>query len=324
MDLASDPHNCGGCGTRCGAGEACFDGTCGSRPLDDTDGDTISDFDEDSGPETDTDGDGTPDYLDTDSDGDGILDSAEAGDDDVSTPPVDTDRDSIPDFRDLDSDNDSLSDEEEIELGTDPTDWDTDDDGESDGVEVSGGSDPTDGDDTIEGGGGFTFDLVPGGVDRTDTLQFEPEVQRADILFLIDTTGSMGGEIRNLQTSLAGTVADIDAEIPDTAFGVARFDDFPTGSYGSARCGDEADYPFELEQRVTTDMDDVEAGVAALNDPLHCGADGPESQIEALYQAATGDGFRSPTGASWSDPFDPDAGFDPAAGHGAIGGAGFR
>ena len=324
VDLDTDPRNCGACGDNCEAGEACFTGECGSRPVDDTDGDTISDFDEDSGPGTDTDGDGTADFLDSDSDDDGITDAVEAGDADVTTPPVDTDRDSIPDFRDLDSDNDSLSDAEEVELGTDPTDWDTDDDGESDGVEVAGGSDPTDGDDTLEGHGDFTFDLPPGGVDRTDTLTFEPEIQRADVLFLIDTTGSMGGEINNLQTSLASTVGDIADTIPDTAFGVARFDDFPTGSYGSASCGAEADYPFELEQRVTTDLDAVEDGVAALDTPLHCGADGPESQIEALYQAATGDGFRAPAGASWADPFDGEAGFDASAGHGLIGGAGFR
>src|SRR5262249_3979726 len=48
----------------------------------DSDGDTISDFDEGAGlfVQPDTDGDGTPDYLDLDSDGDCIPDSVEAGD----------------------------------------------------------------------------------------------------------------------------------------------------------------------------------------------------------------------------------------------------
>jgi len=324
VNTDSNPDHCGSCDFPCPGGEACFDGLCGTRPTGDADGDTISDYDEGEATSVDTDGDGTPDYLDTDSDGDGILDSAEAGDTNPATPPRDTDGDDTPDFQDVDSDNDGVEDDDEVTVGTDPFDWDTDGDGESDGVELAGGSDPLDPTSTVGGAGGFVFDLVPGGVDRTDTLTFEPAVQRADVLFLIDTTGSMGGEITNLQASLATVVADVTSTIPDAAFGVARFDDFPTSTYGSNPCGTEADYPFELEQRVTTAMADITAGVAALNTPLHCGADIAESQIEALYQAATGDGFRSPAGVSWADPFDGATGYDPSIGHGLIGGAGFR
>ncbi|HJL24453.1 MAG TPA: MXAN_6577-like cysteine-rich protein [Polyangiaceae bacterium LLY-WYZ-15_(1-7)] len=324
VDTDSDVNNCGGCGTACEAGQACFSGVCGMRPTVDDDSDTISNFDEQSDIPRDTDGDGTPDFEDTDSDDDGISDADEAGDDNVATPPVDSDGDGTPDFQDTDSDNDGVSDADEVAGGTDPTDPDTDGDGESDGVEITGGSDPLDPDDSVGGGGGFTFDLPADGMDRTDTLQFEPRIQRADVLFLVDTTGSMGGEIDNLQASLASVVTDVRAVIADTAFGVARFDDFPTAGYGSASCNGERDLPFELEQRITTDMGAITSGVDALDMPLHCGNDGPESQIEGLFQAATGNGFRAPGGASWASAFDPDAGFDAALGHGRIGGAGFR
>jgi hypothetical protein len=323
-DLDSNPRHCGACDAPCAEGEACFDGWCGTRPTGDADGDLISDYDEGEAEATDTDGDTTPDYLDADSDGDTIPDDIEAGDDNPATPPRDTDGDDVPDFRDLDSDSDALTDADEIARGTDPIDEDSDGDGESDGVEVAGGSDPLDPASTVGGHGGFVFDLVPGGVDRTDTLTFEPAVQKADVLFVIDTTGSMTGEINNLQTSLSTVVSDVRGVIPDTAFGVSRFDDFPTGGYGDASCGTESDYPFQLEQRVTTVATAIQAGVDALDAPLHCGLDYPESQIEALYQAATGAGFRSPTGAVWSSPFDAATGYDPALGHGTIGGAGFR
>ncbi len=319
VDISSSTSHCGECGNICPTGQACFDGMCGMRPTVDEDGDTISDFDENRTIDRDTDGDGTPDYMDSDSDGDGISDEDEAGDTDVRTPPVDSDGDGTPDFRDLDSDNDGLTDEEETGLGTDPTDADSDDDGESDGVEVSGGSDPLDDTDTLGGRGDFTFDLFPGGMDRTDTLQFEPRIQKADVLFLVDTTGSMGGTITGLRTSLSSLVTGIRGRIPDTAFGVARFDDFPVSPYGSAGSGD---VPFGLLQRVTTNMSDITSGVSALT--LHGGNDGPESQIEAMYQAATGDGFRSPAGTAWTAPFDPAAGFDASRGHGMIGGSGFR
>lgn len=312
-----DPRNCGTCGTVCEAGMGCIGGECGTRPTVDEDGDTISDFDEQSDIPRDTDGDGTPDFRDLDSDGDGISDADEAGDDDVRTPPVDSDGDRTPDFQDDDSDNDGLLDSEEVTLGTDPTLLDTDGDGESDGVEIAGGSDPLDPDSTLASSGDFTFDLLPGGMDRTDTLQFNPSIQKADILFLVDTTGSMGGVITDLRTSLTALVSAIRDAIPDAQFGVARHDDFPVAGYGSG-----ADRPYVLVQRITNNDMAVRTGVNSLT--ASGGADGPESQIEALYQAAVGDGFRSMTGTTWVPAFDPDAGFDADLGHGRIGGAGYR
>jgi hypothetical protein len=319
VDITSSRDHCGMCDNPCGVGLACVDGTCGTRPSVDADSDTISDFDETATLMRDTDGDGTPDSMDTDSDNDGITDAMEAGDGDVMTPPVDSDGDGVPDFRDLDSDNDGLTDADERTRGTSPTLRDTDGDGESDAVEVAGGSDPLDPLSTVGGSGDFTFDLEPGGMARTDTLTFEPRIQRADVFFLVDTTGSMGGTITGLRTSLSTLVTSIRAEIPDTAFGVGRHDDFPVAGYGSASSGD---VPFGLIQRVTTNMTDITTGVAGLT--LHGGNDGPESQIEGLYQAATGLGFRSAAGAVWTPPFVGATGFDATRGHGMIGGGGFR
>ena len=324
VDILSNASHCGGCGHVCPPGEACLGGGCGMRPISDVDGDTISDFDETSFTARDTDGDGEPDYLDLDSDGDGFSDADEAGDEDVLTPPVDSDGDATPDFRDEDSDNDGLTDTEEHELETDPTDPDSDGDGETDATEIAGRTDPLDPLSCILCRGGFVFDLPFESTPRTLTLTFDPRIQHADILFLIDTTGSMGGTIAGLQSSLDALITSIREDIEDTAFGVARFDDFPTAGYGDPACRGEGDTPYGLEQRVTTVNADVAAGVDALNSPLHCGRDGPESQVEALYQAATGDGFRSPGGEVWVDPFDGSVGYFPARGHGLIGGAGFR
>ena len=79
-------------------------------PLQDTDGDTITDIDEAERDARDTDMDGTPDFMDDDSDGDGLADSLEAGDSDPSTPPVDSDSDGIPDYIDVDSDDNGIED----------------------------------------------------------------------------------------------------------------------------------------------------------------------------------------------------------------------
>ena len=266
VDTAANISHCGGCGMACPAGEACFDGSCGMRPTVDTDGDTISDFDEQSSIPRDTDGDGTPDFMDDDSDGDGISDAMEAGDAEVMTPPVDTDGDGTPDFQDTDADNDGVDDADEITLGTDPTDPDTDGDGESDGVEVSGGTDPTDPMDNLASRGDFTFDLVPGGMARTDTLQFDPQIRKADVLFLIDTTGSMGGTITGLRTFLSSIVTDVRTAIPDTAFGVARFDDMPISPYGSTT----TDVPFGLIQAGHDQHDRHHGGRDRPDAPQRC------------------------------------------------------
>ena len=318
IDITSSRDHCGGCDMPCLMGQACNGGVCGMRPSIDEDGDTISDFDEARILDRDTDMDGTPDDMDTDSDGDGLTDAMEAGDADVMTPPVDSDGDGTPDFRDLDSDNDGLTDMREAALGTDPTEADTDGDGETDGVEVSGGSDPLDPLSTVGGGGDFTFDLPPGGMARTDVLQFEPRIRRADVFFLIDTTGSMGGTITGLRGALSTIVSRVRTTIPDTSFGVGRFDDFPVTPYGSAG----TDVPFGLLQRQTTSMPAITSGVAALT--LHSGNDGPESQIEGIYQAATGAGFRGSATTFWTPAFMPMMGYDATLGHGLIGGVGFR
>jgi len=283
----------------------------------DEDGDFIADVDEGKERGQDTDGDGTPDYLDDDSDGDGISDAEEAGDRSVASMPVDTDGDGTPDFLDLDSDGDGVSDADEIAAGTDRTDVDTDGDGESDGIEISGGSDPTDPMSTIGAMGGFSFTLSPGDSD-TDTLTFVPTVKKADVFFLVDTTGSMGGEINQIQSRFTTFITMVRGRVPDVAFGVGRFDDFPFGGYGTGM-----DVPFGLEQRVTSEDTAVRDAVDRLDMPLHGGADGPESHLEALRQVATGRGFRGPT-AEVVTPFSAMSGFDATLGHGTLGGAGFR
>ncbi len=257
-------------------------------PLIDTDGDTISDVDEGADEAVDTDGDGDPDFEDLDSDADGIPDVAEAGDDDLATPPRDTDDDGIPDFRDRDSDNDGLSDRWENDHGLDPYDEDSDDDGAPDLIEVGAGTDPLDPDSNPASEGNFFF-VVPYRDDpdpSSDTLVFGTDIQKADVFFLMDTTGSMTGAIDNLRSSLSTTIIPaISTVIPDVWFGVGRFDDYPIAPYGMSG----VDIVFGLTQRMTSDVSAAQAGVNALD--LHSGYDGPESHVPALYAAATGSGF---------------------------------
>lgn len=306
----------------CTPDEACRGGECiPVRELTDEDGDTIVDLDEGGGEDpVDTDGDGTPDFRDPDSDGDGRPDMREAGDGSLVTPPVDSDGDGTPDFRDPDSDDDGLSDTEEHEKDClDPTRRDTDGDGQPDLAEQSEGTDPCDPTDRIPG---FFYVLPPddpGGM-RARTLPFETVIGRADVHLSMDTTGSMIDEIENLQSHFrTEVIPSIRERIPDTAFGVSEFEDFPVGSFGNASCGGVSDRPFRLHQQITMDPMRVDQGLAQLNNPLGCGMDLPEAWYEALFQIATGSGVSWPGGSVPAFEADPSV-----PGSGQIGGVGFR
>src|SRR5690349_15283968 len=206
----------------------------------DADGDTIADCDEGT---ADADGDGTPNDHDLDSDGDGIPDADEAGDGNPASPPLDTDGDGLPNFVDTDSDGDGLSDADEIALGTNPLNQDTDGDGFSDLVEetlhemcvmnpleCNGDPDPLDGSSTPSPLD-YVFILPYQDPEQQKPLDFSTDVGIGDIEISMDTTGSMGQEIQALKTSMASVITNDSAEIPNTASGVNRFEDYPTGGY---------------------------------------------------------------------------------------------
>ncbi len=268
----------------------------------DSDGDTISDGDEGL---DDSDDDGVANALDDDSDGDGYSDEEEAGDSLVDTPPADVDFDGVPDFLDLDSDGDGLPDDEEAACGRRLEDGDGD--GYIDLVEVLTGADPCDADDTVlDHGVEFFFVLPYDGPEQSATLRFVPRVQKADVFFNIDTTGSMGGVIDSLKSGLGSIITSTRARLSDSAFGVAGFEDFPQSPYGSPN-----DEPFHLYTGITTDETIAQSGANAL--ALGGGGDGPEAGYEALFQAAVGTGV---SGAGGN--------FGPFAVSDRIGGAQFR
>lgn len=267
----------------------------------DSDGDTIRDFDEQL---VDTDRDDAPDRRDLDSDEDGIVDTIEAGDADLTTVPVDTDADMTPDFRDADSDDDGLSDLDETGRGTSPIDADTDHDGVSDLIETASMTDPLDGSDSPRTRGDFVFlepYMRPPEPPR-DTLDFATNLRRADVYFLMDTTGSMGGEIANLQSDISSIlIPAIRARIPEAQMGVGRFDDYDYSTYGNVCCGRPRDVPYTNLQSITDSDAAVGAGVSALT--LGYGDDRPESNIQAIHAAITGSPLTWPTGrAPAGDP----------------------
>jgi hypothetical protein len=178
-------------------------------------------------------------------------------------------------------------------------------------------------------GSGVPGTACPGAM--TVDLTYQAAYQVADVAFLVDTTCSMSGTVDALTTEFAALAAELQGAIPDISFGLASFDDYNHGSFGAG-----LDKPFELRQQQTTAAGDM---MVALNSmAIHSGSDGPESSIEALYQALRGSGYDQDCDGSYdssddvrpfiASPLDAFgggvAGLGDPGGIGVLGGMGFR
>ena len=299
----------------------------------DSDGDTITDRIETS--TKDSNADGFLDRYSKDSDGDGIPDSIEGN--------VDTDNDTIPDYRDLDSDADGLADKFEMTCKIDGQEIDTrivadaDNDGYGDASEYAVMQtmkdnpkaanmicDPSVG---VKDFYEFYFEL-PENANDDDILNFSPSVSKLDVVFNVDTTTSMGGEIENLKAKMKEfLIPQIKKRVSDSAIGVTEFDDFPTNGYGYWHQGSNnyEDMPFRLLGKPSQNESEIVEAVNKLS--LRAGADAPESGFESLYQIATGQGvswsryYADDPHASWYDKGSVPK-FTPSEGH--WGGVDFR
>jgi hypothetical protein len=198
----------------------------------------------------DSDGDGAPNYRDTDSDGDCIPDALEGS--------ADGDADGVPDFIDRDSDGDGLADNSEDKNcngAVDPCESDrlkadSDGDGVTDLVEATACSlkSPAEQAQTMcacdaatanvsprtRGDFVFTVDYMQPPMPGRDTLSLATDVSQADVVFALDTTGSMQNALDNLTGYLASKIPTIKARVPNIAFGVYQFrdnDDSPNVQY---------------------------------------------------------------------------------------------
>jgi hypothetical protein len=148
-------------------------------------------------------------------------------------------------------------------------------------------------------------------------LDFSTAVPALDVFFLQDTTGSMYGEIANVQTALTGTIVPgIQAAVANAQFGVGAFDDFPVnGDADGIGADGTLDQPLKLRQAITPTTSLIQTAVNGLStggSPIGNGGDLPEAGIEALYQVATGAGLTGPSPTSVP------------ANHTGVGGVGFR
>lgn len=129
------------------------------------------------------------------------------------------------------------------------------------------------------------IDLPPREPPEFVDVDFLARIATADVLFLVDVTGSMTEEIAQIRRSLRDNIApELTRAIPDVQISVAEFADFPVTPYGD----ESSDTPFQIRQTSTADLAAAQRGVSALSE--RSGSDIPESHVEALWQVATGSG----------------------------------
>jgi hypothetical protein len=111
---------------------------------------------------------------------------------------------------------------------------------------------------------------------KRDVLKFSTNINKVDVAFAMDTTGSMGGSITNLKSSLTTTIIpSLAAKIPSVGLAVVDHKDFTDGAA-----------VLRVRQRITTDTKLANAAVSAMS--ASGGGDTPEAQVAAMQHMLTG------------------------------------
>lgn len=100
-----------------------------------------------------------------------------------------------------------------------------------------------------------------------------------DVFLLNDLSGSFGDDLFNVRTSIPSLVSGLDALSDDTLFGIGSFVDKPISPFGGP-----SDYVYQTELALTDDTTALQSTADGLT--TFSGSDTPESQLEALMQAA--------------------------------------
>ena len=140
--------------------------------------------------------------------------------------------------------------------------------------------------------------LYPGQSTNSSTSVTLPLLPPAsDVLFSFDVTSSMGGVLDTAKSNAITLMTALEATGVSFHFGVTSFGDYPatydscgySNTYGGLVTdfppgyGLVSDYPYALNQAMTTNMTDISAAISSLE--LTPGMDGPEAYTRALYES---------------------------------------
>jgi hypothetical protein len=127
-------------------------------------------------------------------------------------------------------------------------------------------------------------------VTETKTAFVSGAPPKGDVLFMMDLTGSMGGELENAKANSVNIMNAIGSVIADAQFGLVSHMDYLGGfsscgysaTYGGAYPGYAVDYPYRLDKSITDVKADVQTALNGL--ALGWGSDLPESYTRVLWE----------------------------------------
>ena len=143
-------------------------------------------------------------------------------------------------------------------------------------------------------GHGFKVINAPAAVNCEGVVNLPAKV---DMVFSLDLTGSMGGELNRVKAEVQTIISRLRTEVApgtDFRFGVVSYEDY-SGFFDSRSCGSAysstygsgSDVPFRINQVLTTDAVAVGAGISALT--IGNGADSPESYGRVFWELGQND-----------------------------------
>jgi hypothetical protein len=107
-----------------------------------------------------------------------------------------------------------------------------------------------------------------------------------DVMFVFDTTGSMGGALTEAKEEIQEAMNQVTATLPDAQFGLAEVGDYGFVSNGSPfEYGDGSGQAWTLLSPISTDQSGVIAKIAGLT--ASGGGDSPEAYGRGLFETAT-------------------------------------
>lgn len=111
------------------------------------------------------------------------------------------------------------------------------------------------------------------------------EITALDLVFCIDTTGSMGGDIEEVKESASEIIDLIASDFPDYRIAVVNYQDFNESPYGNTE-----NYPYRDDATFTKDTSTLLDAIDSLE--ASGGADGPESVLAALMHCINHEALR--------------------------------
>lgn len=114
----------------------------------------------------------------------------------------------------------------------------------------------------------------------TKSVETPPIPPNPDIVFLVDTSTSMGPVIASVQANLPSILSNVLSAQPTAQFAVAMYKDMDDLDAGIQ--------PFTVLQNLTANTGSVQSGINNLTPLSGGGTDAPEDYINALFQVGNG------------------------------------